>query len=203
MFQNNPELTIAILYKLVNLIFSGFLCFLAYKSFAKDKQNKSGNITANWGKLSLILKNNPSGTIFLIAGLLITSFSIFRGINFTEKKTSNIENTSQLNAFSSDSLPDLSSINQLNIDSLVGLSKKSALKGKYLESLKYLYIIQGYCIEKKCDSSFLKPINADIKIYENQLSKSLNKEFDKSNNTKKNEEVRSTKISDTNNVEIR
>lgn len=203
MFENNPEIVIGIIYKFLILTFAGFLFYLAYKDFKKDKQNKTGHISASWGSLSFTLKNNPIGTIFLIAGLLIVLMSIYQGISFDEKKTSKTQSSGQQSLSPNDSLPDLSGIKKLNIDSLLDISKKSALKEKYLESLKYLYTIQGYCIEKKCDSSILKHINSDIKIYENQLSKLLKKAFDSTNNSKTYEETRSTKISDTNNAEIR
>lgn len=193
-------ITALLISKVIPFLLSFAALYFSYQLFRKNKTLNNGEINAKWSDFTLTLKNNPPGTIFLIAGLILSIVTILSKSTIEEKKKTNSEQTTEGSSITPYTIAETPVITTLNIDSVILLAKKQQLQKKHLDALKYLYLIKGYCISSKCDSPKIKLIDTKITENEELIILQLNK-----NKAEKisSEETRSIKIKDTNDVEIK
>lgn len=90
------------LYKLVSLLVGLFSIYLGYRLFVKGVWGNSGNLDAEFKGNRLTLKNAAPGTFFALFGVVIISFTLWKGLEFnkyTPHNSSNYQNGTRLDGW--------------------------------------------------------------------------------------------------------
>jgi len=80
-------------YKISCLIVGLTIIYLGYLLFVKGIFNESGDIDANFKNYKLTVKKAAPGTFFVLFGAIIIGFSIFKGLELTSGRPTEVKRT--------------------------------------------------------------------------------------------------------------